>query len=661
MKEKLGILVLPPFDKKSIPYIKKYTQNTIPISNYVLGVPHKLIKFADEPNKKIFGDNTIRVSKNETKLDLNDTETKHLALMLEIIKRVKQLVIISPTKIPVLFVLIASNELNNIDNVKVIVDGKELTPQDIMRELASVDKSVIEAQWSRLTNLLGETPKQEHIHYTDEELTRTPNGATLRPYQQQIMDFAIKTKRAGLFVDMGLGKTLSTLATLNYLAENDEIDVTKPVLIVAPIMVALDTWSREASKWGYDMDVLINIKLSKKKRELLYDKLLEPQEKLTLLTTNPAQLKSMIEYFQSKHVRPPFEVAIVDELSQFKSPTAQRFGQLTQLTKHAKYFLGLTGTPAPNGLLDIWSQLIAIDGKNGKSFGYDFFQYRNKYFEPDKIGKDGTVYSWRLKHNAEQRIYELMKPTVISMRSEGLIDLPDIIHDYRYVTLPPKARNTYDMMDKKLRYALLDDDNDDDVVLELDSSELLIANTAVLNGKLAQLSSGAMYDNILNISDTTESRKYEIIHDEKMKMLKDIVDNATSPIFVFFYFKSELERMKKFIDYEFIHKDSPNVQDLISRWNRGEVPVMVGHPASVGHGLNLQEGGHTIVWLTTTWSNEQYRQAVKRIYRSGQTHTVSNIHILAENTVDDDIIARINLKEINQDGLMSALDVAHRG
>lgn len=656
---RIGVLVLPPLQSISLPILSPYIKGQQVISNYELSQPHQLLKFADKPENNIFGDTTIRIPHENSEIEITDMLTKHLSLMLEILKRVNKLVIVAPNKVPLLFAIIAISKIKQPSDLRIIVGNTVISNKDILKSLSNKETyESLRTQWNKISDTSNETDETP-IEYDANNLLQTPNDATLRPYQQQIVDFAISRKRVGLFVDMGLGKTLSTLATINQLAITHKIDIRKPILIVAPIMVALDTWSREAEKWGYDMDVIVNIRLSPKKRKLLFDDMIKPKSKLTLLTTNPAQLKSLLDYFQTNHLQSPFEVVIVDELSQFKSPTAQRFNQLNAISRNSKYFLGLTGTPAPNNLLDIWSQLILIDKKNSQTFGYEFYQFRSRFFEPDTIGRDGTVYKWKLKPYADKKIYHLMKPSVISMRSEGLIDLPDIVYANRYVKLPPKAMDLYHKLDRELRIQLLQDDVEQ-VSLELSDNDLDIKNNAVLTGKLAQITSGAIYDNLLTDTDTNGSGHYEIVHDEKMKMLKDIVDNASSPVLVFFYFQSELDRLSQYIDYERLDPHRDDVKDVISRWNKGEIPVLLAHPASASHGLNLQDGGHTIIWLTTTWSNELYRQAVRRLYRSGQKHTVSVIHIVAANTVDEEIISRIDDKEVGQNQLMTALDVAVR-
>ena len=232
---------------------------------------------------------------------------------------------------------------------------------------------------------------------------RTPNGAQLRYYQQQLVDFTMERKRVGLFVDMGLGKTLATLATVDELFKKGSLSPDKPILVIAPKMVALDTWSREAEKWGYDIDVLINIGLTKKKREALFEKA-RNVTKPTLLTTNPEQLEHIKTAFSDRIN--PFQMIIVDELSLFKSATSKRFEYLQKLSERLEYFVGLTGTPAPNSLLDVWSQLVIINPNIKYELGRTFFQYRNHFFAPDVVNpRTGVVFSWKLNPGAEEGIY----------------------------------------------------------------------------------------------------------------------------------------------------------------------------------------------------------------------------------------------------------------
>lgn len=476
---------------------------------------------------------------------------------------------------------------------------------------------------------------------------RTPNGATLRPYQAQMVEFALQRKRVGLFVDMGLGKTLATLATLAELFDKGELDPRKPVLIVAPIMVALDTWSREARKWGYDIDIFINIKLTPKKRTKLLDRL-ENIDKPTILTTNPQQIGSIIEYYTERYKPFPFECIVIDELSLFKSSETNRFRDMSLLTEHVKYFIGLTGTPAPNSLLDVWSQMIIIDQRNKSLLMSNYFAYRNKFFQPAVTDKrTGQIYSWKLKPNAEHAIYERLKPTVISMRGEGLVDLPGITYVNEEVPLPPKVLAEYNKFENEIRSQFADDEKD--IFSNIDGDTVEVKTRANLASKLIQLASGAMYH-----GDGPDD--YTVYHNAKLERLKEIVESATSPILVFYMWKSDIKRAREFVEFAELRSTDPNGPDVIRRWNNGEIPVLFVQPQSVGHGLNIQEGGHTIIWLTPTWMNEVYRQANTRLYRPGQKNPVQVIHLIAKGTIDSEVIERLDNKEEGQQELLDALN-----
>lgn len=483
------------------------------------------------------------------------------------------------------------------------------------------------------------------------ELLQTPNGATLRHYQQQLVDFTLERKRVGLFVDMGLGKTLATLASIDQLFQQGQISQNKPVLVIAPKMVALDTWAREAEKWGYDIDVLINIGLTKKKREALFQQA-RKVNKPTIMTTNPEQLPNLLKEFE--YDIKPFDMIVVDELSMFKSAKSQRFENLQQFTQDIKYFVGLTGTPAPNSLLDIWSQMVVINPDVKYELGQSFFIYRNHFFSPGVTNPaTGIVYSWNLKRGAEEIIYRKIEPYVISMRGNHLIDIPDVTYTNEYVHMTPKARQMYDVFDKEVRRQLKElDDKDDTVSVDMEGDEVVVHNTAILKSKLLQLATGAIYS-----SDSTPTdRHYTVFHDAKIDKLKEILDVATSPVLVFYNFISDLERAKQAIpNLTVLNTKDKNVNQVIQKWNNGEIPVLFANPKSTGHGLNLQDGGHTIVWFSLTWNNEIYRQANKRLHRSGQKHPVQIIHIVTKDTADEEILPRINKKEDGQQELLDVL------
>lgn len=481
---------------------------------------------------------------------------------------------------------------------------------------------------------------------------RTPNGAQLRYYQQQLVDFTMERKRVGLFVDMGLGKTLATLATVDELFKKGSLSPDKPILVIAPKMVALDTWSREAEKWGYDIDVLINIGLTKKKREALFEKA-RNVTKPTLLTTNPEQLEHIKTAFSDRIN--PFQMIIVDELSLFKSATSKRFEYLQELSERLEYFVGLTGTPAPNSLLDVWSQLVIINPNIKYELGRTFFQYRNHFFAPDVVNpRTGVVFSWKLNPGAEEAIYQKIEPHVISMRGAGLVDIPDVTYTNEYVYMDKKSKKVYDYFNKEIRKELSGLDQGEQLNVQTGANEVTIANSAILKSKLLQLATGAMYD----ADSTVSERKYTVFHDAKIEKLKELINVANSPVLVFYNFVSDLERIQKAIPgIAVLDTKDKNANALIKKWNEGRIPVLLANPASTGHGLNLQDGGHIIVWFSQTWRNEVYRQANKRLHRSGQKHPVQIIHIVTKDTADEEVVPRIDEKEEQQQGLLSALQI----
>lgn len=485
-------------------------------------------------------------------------------------------------------------------------------------------------------------------------LMKTPNGTTVRLYQQQMIDFALERNSCGWFVDMGLGKTLATLVLIDQWIKRKEINPKKPILIVAPIMVALDTWSREVAKWGYDWDVKINIRPTPKKREQMLRDLLLPMQKPTLFLTNPDQLKPIKEYYFSFNIPFPFEVLIIDELSQYKSPTTKRNTVITYYRQGVKKFLGLTGTPASNSLLNVWNQLKLINRNDTAWAGQTIYEFQERYFNAVTKNKRGYVIKWAPKFGAEDIIFRKMSKDVISMRTEGLVELPEISYSTLYIQLPEQARKEYETLQTEIAEEL--EEKDRVTYVTDDGVTLYLPNSDVLSGKLLQLAGGALYTD-------TKTHQFATFHDEKLNALDDLIETATSPLLVFYYFTSDKIRIEQRYKNKIPVLDSKdkNVQEMIRQWNDGEIPVMLAHPASVGHGLNLQDGGHTIVWFSyPNWDNDKYRQANKRLYRSGQTHPVNVIHIVAKNTIEEVMLRSLNAKQKTNDRLMTALDRAER-
>lgn len=489
---------------------------------------------------------------------------------------------------------------------------------------------------------------------TPTELMTTPNGATVRPYQQQMINFSLNRPNAGWFVDMGLGKTLSTLVLLDAWIKRGDIDPTKPILIVAPIMVALDTWSREAEKWGYDWDIRINVRLSPKKREKLLRDLLLPMEKPTLFLTNPDQLGQIKDYYYSFNIPLPFEVLIIDELSLFKSPTAKRNVNIAYYRQGAKKFLGLTGTPASNRLLDVWNQLKLISRSETAWAGNTIYDFQDRYFTAVSKTSRGFVKKWEPKFGAEDVIYRKLSTHAISMQTEGLVELPDISFSNLFIQLPESAMKEYETLQNEIAEEL--DEGQSTSYTTEDGHKIFLPNSDVLSGKLLQVAGGALYTD-------TKTHEFMTFHEEKIAALEDLIESATSPLLVFYYFDSDLKRIQKKHKNQLPVLDSKdkNAQQMITKWNDGEIPVMLAHPASVGHGLNLQDGGYNIVWFSLpNWDNDKYQQGNKRLYRSGQTHPVNVTHIIAKNTIEEVMLRSLRSKEKVNSNLMAALDRTER-
>lgn len=617
--------------------IRKAVEGTKTISNAQLSIPHTLYVIG-ERKASVFGEVTKSVSKSEFPFDWMHPMAKRLALMVSLAKDSDRILLLfgKNAKVPALFVLMA-RAYNN--TVRIYKGTTPYEPEDLSDAERQHKEIVVE-------------PVRPLPQPT--ELFQTPNGATLRPYQQQMVDFAKDREGTGWFVDMGLGKTLSALALIDYWMKRGDLNPERPICIVAPIMVAIDTWSRECEKWGYDWDIKRNIRLTPKKRETLLSSLLLPQEKPTLFLTNPDQLNPVRNYFFSRNMPLPFESLIIDELSLFKSPTAKRNKEIAYYRRVAKKFLGLTGTPASNHLIDVWNQLKLISKEETKWAGRTIYDFQDKFFIPAAKSAQGFVIRWDPKSGAEDAIFRNAAKSAVSMRTKGLVELPGISYSNMFVTMPPNARKEYEKLETEIAEEMGDGGS---ATYQIPGGpNILLPNSDVLSGKLLQVAGGAMYTD-------TKTHTFEVFHDEKLTALDNLIESSTSPLLVFYWFASDLKRIQDKYKNKIPVLDSKDkqVQNMIARWNKGEIPIMLAHPASVGHGLNLQDGGHTIVWFSyPNWDNDKYRQANKRIHRSGQTNTVSVIHIVAKDTIEEVMLHSLNAKERTNNALMKALDRAER-
>lgn len=436
-------------------------------------------------------------------------------------------------------------------------------------------------------------------------------------YQEYAVERIMDTPAVGLFLEMGLGKTAITLTAIDRLLY-DSFDATK-VLIIAPKRVAEDTWSRESSKWNHTKHLRISKLLGDaKKREAAL------KADADIYVINRENVQWLVGFLGSKW---PFDTVVIDELSSFKSSSAQRFRALKRVRPLMKRVIGLTGTPAPNGLLDLWAQVYLLD--RGERLGTTISGYRDRYFSAG--AKSGhVVYEWKQKKESEDRIHEQIADICISMKAEDWLDMPQRIDRTVPLTMSEKARDQYEQLER-------------DLLLPMAGSDIVASTAAVLSNKLLQMANGAAYD---------EDRGVREIHDIKLDALEELIEGANGhPVLIFYAYKHDLSRIQK----RFKQARILDTADDIAEWNAGDIPILLAHPASAGHGLNLQAGGNIIVWFGLNWSLELYQQANARLHRQGQTQSVIIHHLVAEGTIDEDVMAALEGKAIGQDALMAAV------
>lgn len=411
-----------------------------------------------------------------------------------------------------------------------------------------------------------------------------------------------------------------------------EFSVNK-ALVIAPIRVAEDTWLRESLKWDHLEGLRISKVLGTAQQRI---KALETPADVYVI--NRENVTWLVEHLGSRW---DFDMVILDELSSFKNAGAKRFKSLRKVIKRASYVVGLTGTPAPNGYIDLWPQIYLIDG--GQRLGKTLTEFRRRFFHPGR-GKGHVVYEWLINTGAKEEIDRLLSDICLSMSKEDWLEMPDLIFNDVIVKMDSKARKLYDEFEKEKVLPLLEGM----VIEEVEDADNFVAGTtaAALNNKLLQMANGSVYDD--------EGGVFHI-HDAKLDALEEIVEsNPGQPLLVFYAYKHDLERIKtRFADAVTLNEG--DTQDIISRWNAGKIPMLLCHPASAGHGLNLQEGGHIAVWFGLTWNLELYQQANARLHRQGQEHSVIIHHIVCENTQDERVIRALQQKDVTQRSLLDAL------
>ncbi len=441
-------------------------------------------------------------------------------------------------------------------------------------------------------------------------------------YQQYAIQHIETHKEAALFLDMGLGKTVIALSAIWDLAF-DFFEVSK-VLVVAPLRVARDTWPAEIEKWEHlkYMTYSVVVGTEEERRQALLKKAL-------VYIIN----RENVDWLVSKSGVPfRFDMVVIDELSSFKSHTSKRFKSLLKVRPQVKRIVGLTGTPSGNGLMDLWAEFRLLD--MGKRLGRYISHYREAFFEPDKRNQM-MVFSYKPRPGAAREIYQRIGDMTISMKSLDFLPMPKLIMNEVRVKLSQEEKKVYDNLRKKM-------------ALSIEGTEIDAANAAALSGKLLQMANGAVYD---------DERNPIRIHDRKLDALEDLVEAANGkPVLIAYWFKHDLARMKERLSIREIRSSS----DIID-WNAGRIPVAAIHPASAGHGLNLQAGGSVLIWFGLTWSLELYQQTNARLWRQGQKHTVIIEHIVTEGTIDEQVMRALQSKNKTQEALIAAVKANLKG
>ncbi len=433
-------------------------------------------------------------------------------------------------------------------------------------------------------------------------------------YQRYAIDYIKKHPISAILLDMGLGKTSITLTAVADLLF-DSFDVSK-VLVIAPLRVAKTTWKDEIQKWEHLKILKYSIITG-----TVTERLSALNKQADIYIINRENVQWLVENYKWD-----FDMVVIDELSSFKSWQSKRFKAFMKVRPNVKRIVGLTGTPSSNGLMDLFAEFKILD--MGERLGWFISQYRNTYFSPDK--RNGQViYSYKPLPFAEQAIYNKLSDITISMKANDLLKMPELIINNIEIEMNSKEIKLYNKLKK-------------DMVIDIDGKEIDTVNAAALSNKLLQMANGAIYD---------DSKAVVEIHNNKLDALEDLIESSNGkPILVAYWYKHDKERIMKRFNAQEI-----NTSNDIDKWNKGEMPVALIHPASAGHGLNLQQGGSTIVWFGLTWSLELYQQLNARLYRQGQKETVVIHHIITKNTIDENVIKALEKKDLSQNSLIEAV------
>ena len=435
-------------------------------------------------------------------------------------------------------------------------------------------------------------------------------------YQTYVKEFILSHKEAAIFLDCGLGKTVVTLTALEELL-HDFFEIGK-VLVIAPLRVARDTWPSEIAKWEHTKNIRASVVMGSAKERTAA--LLKHAE---VYIINRENVKWLIE---ESNMPMDFDMIVIDELSSFKSYQAKRFRALMKLRPSVKRIVGLTGTPSANGLMDLWAEFRLLD--MGKRLGRFISHYRDAYFLPNKRNQQ-MVFSYKPREGAEDAIYRRIGDITISMRAREYLKMPNLVSNIVHVALDERERKLYDDMKR-------------DMVIAVENKEIDAVSAAALSNKLLQMANGAVY---------AENGKVVRLHNRKLDALEDLAESANGkPVLVAYWYKHDLERIKSRLPVQELRS-----RENIEAWNAGRILLGVIHPASAGHGLNLQFGGSILVWFGLTWSLELYQQTNARLYRQGQKDTVVIHHIVAVGTIDEKVMQALERKDKTQTALIDAV------
>lgn len=434
-------------------------------------------------------------------------------------------------------------------------------------------------------------------------------------YQKRATQFIIDNRYCALFLDMGLGKTVSTLTAIDIL-KNDYLEIDK-VLVIAPKSVALNTWSGETAKWDHLKKLRISVAMGTAAQRT---KAIERDA--DIYVTNRDNVKWIVDYFKKEPW--PFDTVVLDESSSFKNPSSQRFKALRKIRPQLRRVIELTGTPSPNGLMDLWPQIWLLD--MGERLGRTLGSYRSEFFTAGRRN-GAVVYDWIARPGARQRISKRLADISMSMQASDYLEMPDVIDGGLTLALPPDEMRDYQAFQKEQ-------------LMQLDNTDIEAVTAAALTNKLLQYTGGALYD---------DQHNWHEVSTAKLEALQDIVESTDESVLIYYQYQSEKDRILKMLPDAVTFTGEP---ELLESWNAGKIRLMLAHPASVAYGLNMQAGGHIIVWYTPTWNLELYMQANARLHRQGQTKPVVIYHLIAAGTIDERVMQALNCKNGSQAALL---------